>query len=149
MSNHSLSFMSPLLLRAQLIKRMETLNDTCDRNKDKWQKKICKLESTLEKTKVRLYEEKARHRHQLTEEEIRQIKLEEEIHDLNAWILELDNERKTAEAEMQKVTKKFIHAKEESYSRLQNLHKETQARRAKEDESIRASKALCHSEKEL
>jgi len=63
------------------------------------------LESALEKTKVSLYEEKARHRHQLTEEELRRKKLEEEIHDLDAWILELDNERKTAETETRKVTK--------------------------------------------
>ncbi len=52
------------------MKRMETLNNTCDKNKDKCQKKICELESALEKTKVGLYEEKARHRHQLTEEEL-------------------------------------------------------------------------------
>jgi hypothetical protein len=70
MSNHSLSFLSPVLLQAQLMKRMETLNNTCDKNKDKCQKKICELESALEKTKVGLYEEKARHRHQLTEEEL-------------------------------------------------------------------------------
>jgi hypothetical protein len=66
------------------MKRMETLNDTCDKNKDECQKKICELESVLEKTKVISYEEKGRHRHQLTEEELRRRKLEEEIHDLNA-----------------------------------------------------------------
>ena len=74
------------------------------------------MENALEKTKVGLYEEKARRCHQLTEKELRRKKLEEEIHDLNAWILELDNERKTAKAETRKVTKKFIRAKEELYS---------------------------------
>jgi hypothetical protein len=116
MSDRSLSFLSPVLLQLQLMKRMDTLNNTCDKNKDKCQKMFCELESAREKTKVSLYKEKARHHHQLTEEELRRKKLEEEMHDLNAWILEFDNERKTAEAEMKKVTKKFICAKEESYS---------------------------------
>ena len=107
------------------------------------------MERTLEKIKARLHEEKARRHHQLTEEESRRRKLEEEIHELNKWIFELDNERKAGEAAIKIDTTKFYHAKEESYGRLQKLQKETQSRRAKEDKLTRTSKALCRSEKEL
>jgi hypothetical protein len=85
----------------------------------------------------------------VTEEELRRRKLEEEIHELNDWIFKLDNERKPAEAATKIATKKFIRAKEESYGRLQKLRKETQARRAKEDELTSTSKALCCSANEL
>jgi hypothetical protein len=75
--------------------------------------------------------------------------LEEEVYELNKWIFELDNERKAAEAATKIATTKFYRAKEELYGRLQKLRKETQSRRAKEDELTKASKALCRSEKEL
>ncbi len=73
------------------------------------------MECTLEKAKDSLHEEKARRHHQLTEEESRQRKLEEEIHELNDWIFELDNERKAVEAATKTATKKFIRTKEETY----------------------------------
>ena len=107
------------------------------------------MERTLEKIKASLHEEKARRHHQLTEEESRRRKLEEEIHELNKWIFELDNERKAAEAATKIATTKIYRAKEESYGRVQKLREETQSRRAKEDELTRTSKARCRSEKEL
>jgi hypothetical protein len=129
--------------------KMDASINNFDKKKDKWQTKINQLERALEKKMASSHEEKARRRHQLTEEESRCRKLEEEIHDLNKWIFELDNERKAAEAATKIATTKFYPAKEESYGRLQKLRKETQSRRAKEDELTSTSKALCHSEKEL
>ena len=129
--------------------KMDASNNIFDKKKDEWQTKINQLERALEKIKARLHEEKARRHHQLTEEESRRRKLEEEIHELNKWIFELDNERKAAEAATKIATTKFYRTKEESYGRLQKLQKETQSRRAKEDELTRTSKALCRSEKEL
>jgi len=113
--------------------KMDASNNIFDKNKDEWQTKINQLERALEKTKDGLHEEKAMCRHKLTEEESRRRKLEEEIHELNEWIFELDSERKAAEAVTKIATTKFYRAKEEPYSRLQKLQKETQLRRAKED----------------
>ena len=115
----------------------------------KWQKKISQLESALEKTKDSLHEEKAMCRHKLTNEELRRNKLEEEIHDLNKWILEVDKKRKGAESELRKARKKFINAKAVSYLQLQKLRSETQARMEKEDELISTSKDLCRMANEL
>ena len=129
--------------------KMDALNNIFDKKKDEWQTKINQLECALEKTKDSLHEEKARRCHKLTEEESRRRKLEEEIHELNDWIFELDNKRKAAEAATKIATKKFICAKEELYGQLQNLRKETQSRRAKEDKLTSTSKALCPSAKEL
>ncbi len=129
--------------------KIDASNNIFDKKKDEWQTKINQLEHALEKTKDSLHEEKAMHHRQLTEEESRRRKLEEEIHELNDWIFELDNKRKAAEAATKIATKKFICSKEESYGRLQKLRKETQSRRAKEDELTITSKALCHSAKEL
>ena len=77
--------------------KMDASNNIFDKKKDEWQTKINQSERALEKKKASLHEEKARRRHQLTEEESRRRKLEEEIHELNKWIFELDNERKAAE----------------------------------------------------
>jgi hypothetical protein len=129
--------------------KMDASNNIFDKKKDEWQTKINQSERALEKKKASLHEEKARHRHQLTEEESRHRKLEEEIHELNKWIFKLVNKRKAAEAATKIATTKFYRAKEESYGRLQKLRKETQSRRAKEDELTSTSKALCRSEKEL
>ena len=131
------------------MKKIDESEETFDKKKDKWQKKISQLESVLEKTKDSLHEEKARCRHKLTNEELRRNKLEEEIHDLNKWILEVDEKRKKAESELRKARKKFINAKAASYLRLQKLRSETQARREKEDELISTSKDLYMTAKEL
>ena len=128
---------------------MDASKKIYDKEKDEWQTKINQLEHALEKIKASLHEEKARHRHQITEEESRRRKLEEEIYEFNEWIFKLDNERKAAEAATKIATTKFYRAKEESYDQLQKLWKETQSRRAKEDKLTRISKALCRSEKEL
>jgi len=77
--------------------KMDASNNIFDKKKDEWQTKINLLELALEKKKASLHEEKARRRHQLTEEESRRRKLEEEIHELNKWIFELDNKREAAE----------------------------------------------------
>jgi hypothetical protein len=95
--------------------KMDASKNIFDKKKDEWKTKINQLECALEKTKDSLHEEKARHHHQLTEEELRQRNLEEEIHELNDWIFELDNKRKASEAATKIATKKFIRAKEESY----------------------------------
>jgi hypothetical protein len=129
--------------------KMDASNNIFDKKKDEWQTKINQLERALEKTEDSLHEEKAKCCHKLTEEESRRRKLEEEIHELNEWIFELDNKRKAAEAATKIATTKFIRTKEESYGRLQKLRKETQSRRAKEDKSTSTSKALCCSAKEL
>jgi hypothetical protein len=81
------------------------------------------LECALEKKKASIHEEKAMRPHQLTEEESRHRKLEEEIHELNKWIFELDNKRKAVEAVTKIATMKFYRAKEESYGRLQEVTK--------------------------
>jgi hypothetical protein len=134
---------------AHLLKKIDESEETLDKKKDKWQKKISQLESALEKTKDSLHEEKARCRHKLTNEELRRNKLEEEIHNLNKWILEVDKKRKEAESELQKARKKFINPKAAAYLRLQKLRTETQARREKEDKLISTSKDLCRTVKEL
>ena len=84
-------------LQAHLLKKIDVSEETFDKKKDKWQKKISQLESALEKTKDSLHEEKARCRHKLTKEELRRNKVEEEIHDLNKWILEVDEKSKEAQ----------------------------------------------------
>jgi hypothetical protein len=85
----------------------------------------------------------------LTNEELRRNKLEEEIRDLNKWILEVDKKSKEAESELHKARKKFINAKAVAYLQLQKLRTETQARRETEDELISTSKDLCRTAKEL
>ena len=90
------------------MKKIDESEETFDKKKDKWQKKISQLESVLEKTKDSLHEEKARCRHKLTNEELRRNKLEEEIHDLNKWILEVDEERKKAESELRKARRNSL-----------------------------------------
>jgi hypothetical protein len=94
--------------------KMDASNNIFDKKKDEWQTKINQLEHTLEKTKDSLHEEKATRHHKLTEEESRRRKLEEEIHELNKWIFELDSKRKAAEAATKIAITKFIHTKEES-----------------------------------
>jgi hypothetical protein len=51
-------------LQAQLMMKMDALNNIFDKKKDEWQMKINQLECALEKTKDSLHEEKARRRHQ-------------------------------------------------------------------------------------
>ena len=63
--------------------KMDASKKIYDKEKDEWQTKINQLEHALEKIKASLHEEKARHRHQITEEESRRRKLEEEIYELN------------------------------------------------------------------
>jgi predicted nucleic acid-binding Zn-ribbon protein len=141
---------------AQLVKKMDAADNTFDKQKSEWQNKICHLESALDKMRDSYHGVKARRRHQATAEELKRSKLEDEIHELNEWILELDSAREAAEAETHKakkdahqVKKKYIRAKDDAYSRLIKLRNETLARRAKEDELTRLSKALGRSETDL
>ena len=138
------------------MKKMDASDNTFDKQKSEWQNKICHLESALDKMRDSYHGVKARRRHQATAEELKRSKLEDEIHELNEWILELDSAREAAEAETHKakkdahqVKKKYIRAKDDAYSRLIKLRNETLARRAKEDELTRLSKALGRSETDL
>ena len=138
------------------MKKMDAADDTFDKQKSEWQNKICELESALNKTRDSYHAVKARRRHQATAEELKRNKLKDEIHELNEWILELDNAREAAEAETRKanketrqVNKKYIRAKDDAYSRLVKLRNETLARRAKEDELTHVTKALSRSETDL
>ena len=138
------------------MKKMDAADNTFDKQKSEWQNKICHLESALDKMRDSYHGVKARRRHQATAEELKRSKLEDEIHELNEWILELDSAREAAEAETHKakkdahqIKKKYIRAKDDAYSRLIKLRNETLARRAKEDELMRLSKALGRSETDL
>jgi hypothetical protein len=64
--------------------------------------KLSALEDKLDKVKVRLHEEKSKRCTQVIEDESMRKKLEDKIQGLNEWILELDNERKAAEANEKK-----------------------------------------------
>ena len=92
------------------MKKIDESEETFDKKKDKWQKKISQLESVLEKTKDSLHEEKARCRHKLasvlektknslheekarcrhklTNEELRRNKLEEESRNYGQILLQ-------------------------------------------------------------
>ncbi len=61
------------------MKKIDVSEETFDKKKDKWQKKISQLESALEKTKDSHHEEKARCRHKLTNEELRRNKLDQQV----------------------------------------------------------------------
>jgi hypothetical protein len=111
--------------------------------------KMIEQEATLTKTKDNLHEEKAKRHRILTEEESKRKKLMEEIHKLNEWTLELDEERKAAEKKECTMLKKFVRAHEAAFERLQKLKRENESRRTKEDELINAMKALSRTEHEL
>ena len=87
------------------MKKMDASDNTFDKQKSEWQNKICHLESALDKMRDSYHGVKARRRHQATAEGLKRSKLEDDIHELNEWILELDNAREAAEAETRKANK--------------------------------------------
>ena len=56
--------------------------------------KLCALQDSLGAMKRRLHDEKSKHRKVMFDEELKRKWSENEIHDLNNWIFELDKESK-------------------------------------------------------
>ena len=76
--------------------------------------KLCSLQDSLDAMKGHLHDEKSKRRKVMFDEELKRKRLENEIHDLNDWIFELDEERKVAEANEKKVREKYYDAVRDS-----------------------------------
>jgi hypothetical protein len=83
---------------------------------------ISKRCTEIDTMKVRHHEEKSKRRTQMHVDKSKRKNLEEEIHDLNNWIFELDDKRKAAEANEQDALDKYYNAVSDAQSRLHKWH---------------------------
>jgi hypothetical protein len=97
------------------MEEMNALKGIFEKTKHDLRNKISELECAIERIKDRYHAEKARRRHQLTEEELKRKKLNDEIHELNNWIFELDNKRAAAEEDTRKAEKEIQKLKKNSF----------------------------------
>ncbi len=103
--------------------------------------KLSTLEDKLVKLKERLHEEKSKRRAQVTVDESKRKKLEDEIDDLNEWLLELDDERKAAKANEKKALEKYYDSVSVAQLSLHKWHKERNKWREIEDKIAEKDKS--------
>ena len=99
-----------LQMQVQEQQKMDACIKSLHLKQDGLRTKLCKLQDSLDATKGRLHDEKSKRRKVMFDEELKRKRLENEIHDLNDWIFELDEERKVAEANEKKVREKYYDA---------------------------------------
>jgi hypothetical protein len=75
--------------------------------------------------------------------------LEDEIQDLNEWILKLDKERKIAEANERVVTEKYIDAVTLAQTRLHQLGKQRDKRHDTQDKIAEQAKEAKKQQKKI
>ena len=150
-SHHLLYSYSPLSCAKQLQEQQK--KDSCVKSlnstQDHLQMKLCALQDTLDTMKRRLYEKKSKQRKVLTDEELKQKRLEDEIQDLNEWIRELDEERKIAEANERVVKEKYIDAVTLAQTRLHQWGKERDKRRDAQDKIAEQAKEAKRHQKKI
>ena len=86
------------------------------------------------------YNEKSKRRKVMFDEELKRKRLENEIHDLNDWIFELDEERKVAEANEKEVREKYYDAVKDAQTRLHRWRQEREKRRDAENKMAEQDK---------
>ena len=127
-----------ILLQAQLLRKEKSYNA----KQAEWQKNKQQLED-------KLYEHKSKRRKEISEESSKHKELEREIHELNEWVLELDEERKKACVKERQATKKLQRSNALAHGRLLKLRQEGQTRRDTEDELVGVAKELHRTKEEL
>ena len=75
--------------------------------------------------------------------------LQNEIGQLNDWVFELDNERKSAESNQRTAEKMYARAKSDAYLRLQKFREERLSRKELEEDFLCVKKALHRTKQEL
>jgi chromosome segregation ATPase len=75
--------------------------------------------------------------------------LQNKIEELNDWVFELDNERKSALNNQRTAEKMYARAKNDAYLRLQKFREERLSRKEAEDDLKCVKKALRKTEQEL
>jgi hypothetical protein len=129
------------ITRDCLWKKLCALEDKLDTMKVHHQVEISKRRTEIDTMKVRHHEEKSKRRTQMRVDKSKRKKLEEEIHDLNNWIFELDNNRKATEANERDALDKYYNAVSDAQSRLHKWHQEREKRCEAEDKSAEKDKS--------
>ena len=127
-----------LLLQTKLVKT----EDSFAAKQAEWQKYKQQLEA-------KLHEHKSKRREEISNENSKRKDLERDIHDLNEWIMELDEEMKAARVKERQATKKLQRSNALAHGRLLKLRQEGQTRRDTEDELVGVAKELHRTKEEL
>ena len=120
-----------LLLQTKLVKT----EDSFAVKQAEWQKYKKQLEA-------KLHEYKSKQREEISHANSKRKDLERDIHDLNEWIVELDEEMKAARVKEHRAKKKLQHSKILAHGRLLKPRQVGQTRRDTEDELVGVAKEL-------
>ena len=81
-------------MQSQEQQKMDECVKSLDPKQNGFRSKLCSLQDSLDAMKGHLHDEKSKCRKVMFDEELKRKRLENEIHDLNNWIFELDKESK-------------------------------------------------------